>query len=206
MDAANYLAGVILEKLITGKVLLLVPGGSAMQVAVKAAKIISGVGHADLAVTLTDERFGTPGHADSNWHQLLKLGFKLKNARLLPVLTGADIAKTTKKFNTMLGEELAGADYKIGLFGIGADSHTAGILPESAALDSRDWAVSYKTGKFERITITPETIKKLDEAVVYAQGPEKEKAIENLNKDLDPRKYPAQLLKEAKRLKIFHEN
>ena len=104
----------------------------------------------------------------------------------------------------MLENELRAAEYKIGLFGIGADGHTAGVLPRSVAVNAMGWSVAYDAGTFERITITPKTIVKLDEAVAFAQGKEKWKVVEDLEKnDLDIHEQPAQILKKVPLLKIF---
>lgn len=202
--AAEFLAGKILGQLEKNKkVLWLVPGGSAMAVAVEAAKIISKYPHNNLTITLTDERYGVVGHKNSNWQQLIEKDFILPQARLLPVLYGESCAVTTEKFNTIIGDGLKKADYRIGLFGIGADGHTAGILPDNITVESEDWVTSYKTPQFERITIMPKTIEKLDEAITWAQGEQKWGVIESLKKDMDPKKQPAQLLKKVPALTIF---
>jgi len=201
---AEFIAGRILSYLENDKnVLWLVPGGSAITVAVETAKIIAEYPHVNLTVTLTDERYGAVGHKDSNWQQLKERGFSLPQARLLQVLEGKDLIVTTEKFNTIIDEELEKADYRIGLFGIGADGHTAGILPASSAAESKEWVSSYQAPQFERITVTSKTIEKLDEAVVWAQGKEKWYVIADLNRDIDVKKQPAQILKKVPTLTIF---
>ncbi len=202
--AAGFLAERILEQLKDGKkVLWLVPGGSAIAVATLAAKIISEHPHSNLIVTLTDERYGAVGHTDSNWQQLMDKGFSLPQAKLLPVLEGSDRTMTTKKFNTIIEAGFKEALYKIGLFGVGSDGHTAGILPESKAVDSLDWVCGYDTPQFVRITITPKAITELDEAVVFAQGKEKWPVIESLEKEINANLQPVQILKKVPRLTIF---
>ncbi|MBI3305930.1 6-phosphogluconolactonase [Candidatus Nomurabacteria bacterium] len=213
--AAKFIASKILKQLeISNKVLWFVPGGSAITVAVEAAKIISHTykhtyanTYNNLTVTLTDERFGRVGHKDSNWRELIERGFNLPEAKLLPVLniyTERSRSMTTEKFNTIIGDELQKADYRIGLFGVGADGHTAGILPLSAAVSAKEWACSYQAPKFERVTITSKTIDKLDEAVVWAQGREKWRVIKDIiEKEIDLNLQPAQVLREVKRLTIF---
>ena len=83
-------------------------------------------------------------------------------------------------------------DYKIGLFGIGVDGHTAGIMPPDTI------------SKWTRISITPQLIKKLDEIVLYVEGKEKIKILQKLDEDIDEITMPAQLLKSVPKLTIFY--
>jgi 6-phosphogluconolactonase/glucosamine-6-phosphate isomerase/deaminase len=211
-DPANFLAESILQQLKLGKkVFWFVTGGSSVAVCVKVAEILRESSNQNLlknlTVTLTDERYGTVGHSDSNWQQLLEKGFNLPEAQLLPVLIGEDRAVTTEKFNAILNQEFTTDKenkYTIGLFGIGKDGHTAGILPESSAVDSPDLAFSYDTPTFSRITITPKTIVKLDAIMVWAQGAEKWKIVKDLlEKEIEINKQPAQILKKVPLLTIF---
>ena len=202
---AEYIAKRILAKLKLGKkILWLMAGGSCISVEVLVAKIISKHPHENLTVTLTDERFGRVGHKDSNWQQLIEKGYSLPNAKLLPVLTGENRTKTVENFNTILQENLKKADYKIGLFGMGNDGHTAGILPRSEAVKASGFAFGYQTANFERITITKQVIEKLDEVVGFMQGKEKWPVIKDLEeKNIGTSIQPAQILKLVPRLTIF---
>ena len=124
---------------------------------------------------------------------------------MIPVLIDDDRNITTKKFIKILEEELKLADYRIGLFGIGVDGHTAGILPNSLAIQCQDLVCSYDTSVFSRITITPKVIEKLDEAIVWAQGEEKWEVLKNLEKNIDINLEPAQILKKVPLLTIFSD-
>lgn len=203
--AARFLADRILKELELGKkVLWFATGGSSVPVAAEATKIISKYPHKNLTVTLTDERYGPVGHPDSNLKQLTDKGFTLPEANFISVLAEEDIIMTTKNFNVALGRELDKAGYKIGLFGIGLDGHTAGILPNTEALNSPAFAFSYKTETFERITITPKAILKLDEAVVFMQGEQKWPVLETLEeKNININEQPAQVLRQVPLLTIF---
>ncbi len=205
-NAASFVALSILSRLKEGKrVLFFVPGGSAVSVAVKVSEIVKKYPHQNLTVTLTDERYGPVDHPDSNWRELLEKGFSLPEAKLMPVLAGEDRDTTVKKFDKMIHKGIEMAEYKIGLFGIGADGHTAGILPKSMAIKSRGLACGYDTPKFSRITITPKAVEKLDEAVVWAQGEEKWGVLKNMKKNIDITKQPAQVLKKVPLLTIFSD-
>jgi 6-phosphogluconolactonase/glucosamine-6-phosphate isomerase/deaminase len=212
--AAGSLASSILKQLRSGKqVLFFATGGSSISVGAKISKILREYPDKNLmknlTVTLTDERYGPLGHPDSNWQQLLDRGFSLPQARLIPVLTGENLSITTEKFSKALNEELMISEenkYRIGLFGIGADGHTAGILPGSKSVESLNLACGYDTPTFSRITITPKVIEKLDEAAVWAQGKDKWGVIENLLEENIPIiKQPAQILKKVPLLTIFSD-
>lgn len=205
-DAANFVANSILNQLKSGKkVLFLVPGGSAIAVAVKVAEILREHPHQNLIVTLTDERYGPVDHFNSNYFQLLEKGFNLPEGKLIPILSDEDLNITTQKFNQELEKELKIAEYKIGLFGIGADGHTAGILPKSEAINCQKLVCSYNTPIFSRITITSAMIEKLDEVVVWAQGAEKWEVLKNLQNDISVDLMPAQMLKKVPLLTIFSD-
>jgi len=205
---AKFLAESILRQLESGKkVLWFATGGSSIPVVIETARIIGKSSHSgicrNLHITLTDERYGPQGHPNSNWKQLIDKGFNLPDAKLIHILTGRDIVETTKTFNAILKQELAEMTFKIGLFGIGADGHTAGILPGSPAIDSECLAYSYTAPLFERITITLEVIDQLDEAVVFMQGEQKWHIISDLEKDIPVSVQPAQILKVIPTLTIF---
>ncbi|SRR5258708_2858828 len=184
-------------------VLWFVTGGSSIAIAAEASIEIAKHNHKNLTVMLTDERYGPLEHKDSNWQGLLKAGFHLPEAKLIPILSGKKMEETIKEFNKAIEREFSMADYKIGLFGIGADGHTAGILPESPAVNSRELASGYRSETFERITITPRAIAKFDEIIVFAKGKEKWKTLDDLNIEIDIRVQPAQILKKAPLLTIF---
>lgn len=203
-DAAEFVANAISNQLKQGKeVLFFVPGGSSIAVAVKVAELLKSQPHDKLSTTLTDERYGEVGHKDSNWQQLLDKGFDLPEAKLIPVLTGDDFETTVHNFNENLAYEFNVAKYTIGLFGVGKDSHTAGITPGSIAVKYPDLVCGHQTDKFARITVTPTLIKELDEAVVFMQGEEKWQVVKDFEKNIDVMKAPVQILKKIPLLTIF---
>lgn len=205
-EVAEYLQSVLLEQLGKGeKVVWLVPGGSAIAVTAIALRLLAGQDLSSLTIGLTDERFGPVGHADSNWLQMLQAGIDFGNAQLLPALTGVDQATTTTNYAAKLQKAFVGTDYKLGLFGMGPDGHTAGVLPGSPAVSSNQWAASYDAGNFVRLTMTPLAIEHLDEAVLYAMGPAKLTALQNLQTKLPVQLQPAQALKRVAKLTIFND-
>lgn len=203
-DAASFVASSILDKLKSGKhVLFFVTGGSSISVGVKIAELLRNYPHKNLTVALTDERYGPVEHINSNLFQLIQQGFNLPQAKIIPILTGKDRATEIKNFNEILNEEFIIAEYKIGLFGLGRDGHTAGILPDSKAVYSEDLVFGYSAPVFSRITITPKAIEKLDEAVVWAQGEDKWDVLKSFQTNIDIIKQPAQVLKKIPLLTIF---
>lgn len=204
---ADAIAVLLRQQLEAGKkVLWLIPGGSAIAIVMKVVERLAQQDLSLLSVTLTDERYGEVDHADSNWHQLEDLGFQLERAKLYPVLTGTDREQTTKEYAKTLEQLLADNEYRLGFFGIGPDGHTAGILPGSPAVNASEFAASYVAPNFERITMTPRAIARLDEVVVYAMGEAKWPLFDELETDLPLEKQPAQALKQVAHVTIFNDH
>lgn len=201
----EYITTVISDKLRSGEtVLWLVPGGSAMKIAVKVLANLEDEDTALLCITLTDERFGRPGHDDENWMQLDKLGFNTRTINAYRVLRGEDSETTAIEFSNKLEQMYAGFSYRIGLFGMGADGHTAGIKPNSPAISSGMLAAAYTGDDFERVTMTTYAISQLDEVVLYAHGADKSDQINKLlEEDIELEQQPAQVLKQVGVSTIF---
>jgi len=203
-DISDFVASSINRELQAGKnVLWFVSGGSVIETEVLISKKIKESLASKLVITLADERYGEVGHPDSNWFILNNLGFNVKGAKLIPFLGNKDINETTIDMEEILKYELIKSDYNIGVFGIGADGHTAGILSKSKALNDLNFVCNYNTELYNRITVTPKVIYMLDEAILYAMGESKHLSLENLKKDLSIEEEPAQLLKKVPLLTIF---
>lgn len=202
-----HLTTAITERLDAGEsVLWLVPGGSAMQSAAKVLERLEDVDTSRLCITLTDERYGAPGHEDENWSQLAKLGFSVSSINAYRVLRGEDAETTAADFSDKLAALFETYQYKIGLFGIGADGHTAGIKPHTIAVTSSDLAASFKGEDFERITMTAEAVRRLDEVVAYAYGEEKHDTLREILYEQKPlADQPAQVLKEVQTATLFSD-
>lgn len=205
-EVAEYIANNIKLHLDNNeKVFWLVAGGSSISIAVEASKILTGTKLNNLSVSLTDERYGPIGHKDSNWQQLLDSGFSLQGAQLIPVLEGDNLDNTTMSYAGMLASQLKDCDFSVGLFGIGSDGHTSGILPGSPAVASKALAVWYDGGDFKRITTTLQTIIKLDEVVAFAVGKQKWPVLDKLDRDISADIMPAQQLKQVHKLVVFND-
>jgi 6-phosphogluconolactonase/glucosamine-6-phosphate isomerase/deaminase len=203
-EVANFTANSINKQLELGKrVLWFVTGGSSIKVQSKIAPKINTKFPGRLVITLTDERFGKENHPDSNWYQLKQLGFEIDKVKIINFLEGESFTDTVKRLRIVLREELVKADYKIGMFGIGIDGHTAGILPHTEAVNSLELVCAYETPQFDRVTITPKLISQLDEAVVFAMGENKWPILEKLAKEFPLEEDPSQILKTVPLLTIF---
>lgn len=176
-----------------------------MPIVVAVSRRLENENLSSLTVSLSDERYGPVGHSDSNWAQLLELGFYLPGAMLQPVLEGKSFEQTADDFSSFLEKQLAQADFKLGFIGIGPDSHFAGIKPGSPAIESKAMAVSYKWNDYERITMTFGAIEKLDTVISYLAGESKARAIKELQKDSPVAKIPSQILKKLKQAVIFND-
>lgn len=206
VPVVEYLVNTIQGQLKNGrKVLWLVAGGSSIPIAVEVSKMLTKSRLSNLSVSLTDERYGPIGYKDSNWQQLLEAGFILQGAKLMPVLEGGNPEDTNLLYAGILASQLKDCDFSIGLFGIGQDGHTAGILPGSPAVATKTLTACYDGKDFKRITTTLQTITKLNEVVVFAVGKEKWPVLDKLDSDVSPDIMPAQLLKQVRKLTIFND-
>lgn len=204
-SVADYLARIISDKLKNDKkVLWLITGGSTIPVAVSASKAIQGV-DSDLYISLTDERPGPVGHADSNWFQLQSGGLEYQSREYYEILQNKSIQQEVTDYDAWLGHMLVSADYKIGFLGVGPDGHTAGILPGDSLKFSLPNAGFWDDRERQRISITPEAIAKLDEVVVYLTGETKQPLLDKLRSDQDPEEFPAQYLKSAGKLTVYND-
>lgn len=206
-EVVGYLVELISAKLSADKaVLWLVSGGSAIKIEKEVASRLSAAARLNnLTVLLADERYGPPGHPDSNWEQLKQAGFLLPGAQFMPILSDKSIEETTAQFSYILKRSLLEHDYKVGLFGMGVDGHTAGILPASPAVSSPELAVHYDGGEYQRITCTAAAITNLDEAILYAVGAEKSIMLDKLSSKVGINEQPAQVLKKVPKLTIFND-
>ncbi|CAN5385608.1 hypothetical protein BH10PAT4_BH10PAT4_2700 [soil metagenome] len=200
----EYLASTISSQLADGKkVLWILSGGSGGKVCAEVSKRLTGPLN-NLLATLSDERFVPQGHSDENWQQLLDAGFSVTGATVYRPIQGKDRGTTTRDLGRWIKQAYEDVDYKIGVFGIGTDGHTAGLKPGTFAVEAANWTTDFSGEDFERITMTFNAIEKLDEIVVQAMGADKATILnELLTKDIDIKQQPAQVLKSVAKSTIF---
>lgn len=205
-NAATKIAKELTDHLKKGeRVLLLLSGGSNIKTAAMISdKLRGAVDASNLYVTLMDERYGPISHKDENWQQLLDAGFVLPGANLYRPLIGQNLTNTTAAFSDWIQTQLSKADYKIGLFGLGTDGHTAGIKPGSPAVNSEKLVVSYIGEDFTRVTISFVAILALDTAIIQVSGSDKQFVISELiNQGIPLERQPAQILKRLPKAIIY---
>lgn len=199
----------IARELRSGKrILWLVCGGSNISLIIRAMDSIPAELMHALTITLVDERYGPVGHADSNWQQLIEAGFKTGQAKTLPVLEdGKSLAETAEKYAAMIEQAVHTNDVVIGVFGIGADGHVAGILPDSpAANEEKAWAIGYEAAPFRRLTLTFPALKNVDTAYAFAFGEAKHAALHQLQTETVPlTEQPAQILKQLPKAYVYSD-
>ncbi len=202
--ATKYLAETISSHLAAGeKVLWILSGGSGGKVCAEVSKQLKG-DLSNLATTLSDERYVPLGDPDENWQQLLDYGFSVPGATTYRPIQGKDRATTAADLGEWLKTQYDQTDYKIGLFGMGTDGHTAGLKPDTTAVTASGWATDFSGNDFERITMTFGAIKQLDEVVIQAMGDDKTEVLDILiHQDLPPETQPAQILKSVAKSTLF---
>jgi 6-phosphogluconolactonase/glucosamine-6-phosphate isomerase/deaminase len=155
----------------------------------------------NLTVLLLDERFGIPGHADSNWQQLQTAGFDPKQAKVIQTLQREKTLEITCSEYDDAVHEVVDKTHKqggivIAQCGIGGDGHIAGILPRSPAVNDSEWVTCYDGGAYQRITLTPVAWESIDVAYAFAYGDTKKGTLTRLKNDaLSVDDQPSQLLK-----------
>ena len=141
------------------------------------------------AVVVTDDRFGQKFHEKSN--ELMIAGTKLlsyleeKNIKFYPVLENKNIDLTTKDFDETLRYIFNYFPKSVGILGVGADGHTAGIpaileISEKILEDKESLALNFDdSGKYgQRITMTFNALAKLDLLILIVVGEDKKEALD----------------------------
>jgi 6-phosphogluconolactonase/glucosamine-6-phosphate isomerase/deaminase len=208
-DGVADLAERLVRELAAGKhVLWLTSGGSNIPSSVQIMDNISAGLSKQLSVSLADERYGEPGHSESNWAQLMQAGFSGKHATLLPVLKpGVSFEQTIRTYNQLMEKAFASHDVIIAQLGIGPDGHVAGILPHSpATTETTALVTGYKDPPLTRITLTFPGLSRVTAAYVFAFGKPKQKALVSLHTQALPKtEQPAQILSELPEAYIYND-
>jgi 6-phosphogluconolactonase/glucosamine-6-phosphate isomerase/deaminase len=198
----------LVAELASGKrVLWLVCGGSNIAAEVEIMKTVPADLSKNLTVSLTDERYGAVGHKDSNWQQLLEAGFDIKSGKGMPVLSGGTFEQTVTDYAALAKDLFEKNDIVIALFGIGADGHIAGILPDSPAADeTTKLAAGYDNPPYTRLTLTFPGLKQIDVACAIALGDSKKQALQKLRtQDIKLTAQPSQILKKLPEAYLYSD-
>ena len=192
-------------------VVWLVCGGSNIRIQTKVMEKLNEK-YPELLDSLTiipmDERYGMEGHADSNYKQMLEAGFDAGEAHWFDILVNdLPLAETVEYYEDLVDDTFAEAQFVVGTFGMGADGHTAGILPNSpAVLDNAANVVGYQAPGFTRLTLTPHILTRCNQAFVLAYGTEKATALHNLfDNKLSLQQMPAKLHYEIENVTVYND-
>lgn len=162
-----------------------------------------------LIVLPMDERYGNPGHENSNSELMRKSGFLPGAAEWIDVLAhNVSFAETIAYYDAVVSEAIALAHVVIGQFGLGADGHMAGILPGSPACEE-DYAtvIGYEWDDYVRLTLSPRTLSETHIAYVPAYGESKTEALKRLKLGIEPiEELPARVLYEIPEVYVYNDS
>ncbi len=206
-DGAELLLSTLEKAAATTQVLWIVSGGSNIDIAVAIAKRLDQACARNIQACLADERFGQLGHADSNYQKLVVAGWPLDKINLVPVLMdGADLEITARNYAQAIEQLFSSSDIIIAQLGIGADGHTAGVLPHSVAVESSKPVDFYKGPDFDRITLTLRALAQVHVAFVFAYGPDKQAALADLSThETSLAEAPCQILKQIPSCNVYND-
>ncbi len=192
---------------ITQKTLLLLSGGSCVNIYKELAKFLS-TSELDfdyLAIAQVDERF-QPKQITDNRQQTTKNDINaevIKETGLWEICSKRNIPyylvsqegileQSAEQYNKIIEKLFKEYVYKVAILGIGEDGHTAGLLPGYEKVWNKDkLVVGYEVdsgqnsarAEFcqknfkERISLTPKALQQLDQAIIVAVGEKKKRAI-----------------------------
>jgi 6-phosphogluconolactonase/glucosamine-6-phosphate isomerase/deaminase len=210
--AVRTIAGRICDSLHSGKrVLWLTSGGSNVAVEVEVMKLIrkhAGKELSGLAVLPMDERYGKPGHKDSNTEALRRAGFDPGDATWVDVLVhDVNFEQTVHFYGEVVAAALANAGVIIGQFGLGNDGHVAGVLPGSPATgENANAVIGYEWDDYTRMTLTAAALKRVQVAYVVAYGQSKKAALTRLQKNIeDFAELPAKILYDIPEVSVYND-
>ena len=97
-------------------------------------------------VCMADERYGLPFHKNSNEFLVKNFGMidylAGKKIKFHKILEGKSIEQTEQSYDQIVRTLFAKYKDKVGVMGVGANVHTAGIFPKSKALKTPAYVVS----------------------------------------------------------------
>ncbi len=138
-----------------------------------------------VTVTLVDERFVPPDHADSN-ERLVRENLirgHAAAASFLPMVSDADIVTAAQACEQALHRQLP---CDVLILGMGADGHTASWFPDSNELDlvtdstnpALVAAVTTPSSPHQRVTMTKTAVMQSEQIVLHITGADKRDVLE----------------------------
>jgi 6-phosphogluconolactonase/glucosamine-6-phosphate isomerase/deaminase len=161
-----------------------------------------------LAILPMDERYGKPGHDDSNTQALRHAGFDPGEATWVDVLMhDVPFDQTVSFYNDVASAALANAGVIVGQFGMGDNGHVAGVQPDSPAAEADEATVAgYDWSDYRRLTLTPAALKQVDVGYMLAYGGGKKDALQRMQQNKETlHKLPAILLYEIPEVYVYND-
>lgn len=158
------------------------------------------------AVALIDERFGKKLHENSNEQMIKGTGLvqylSKQNIRIYPILENQSMRDSAENYDETLRFIFNYFPKSIGILGVGADGHAAGIPVitkiSQKILDDKSLLVSFYDDEEsfykQRITLTFLALSKLDEIIVLVFGKDKKKALKLMFKEGSIAEIPSRFL------------
>jgi 6-phosphogluconolactonase/glucosamine-6-phosphate isomerase/deaminase len=158
------------------------------------------------AVALIDERFGKKLHENSNEQMIKDTGLvqylSKQNIRIYPILENQSMRDSAENYDETLRFIFNYFPKSIGILGVGADGHAAGIPAitkiSQKILDDKSLLVSFYDDEEsfykQRITLTFLALSKLDEIIVLVFGKDKKKALKLMFKEGSIAEIPSRFL------------
>src|SRR3989344_3507430 len=206
-DGGQAKAHDLLKKLVDKDTLLALSGGASVDygaMIVGSSDILSG------AICVVDERYGEEFHKDSNELLLKNQGIKNfadeKCIESHKILKGKGFLETVKIYDKEIEDLFKRFPKRVGVMGVGANMHTAGIFQNSDAAHSADFVVAEEVDDQypKRITLTLKALGEFTNFIIMMFGPAKQNALKMLmdEKVNDMQKFPAIFYRKAK-IKCF---
>ena len=179
-EEGNLKAHDILKTLVDKSTLLALSGGRSPDYAkmlVEGGDVFPG------AVCIIDERFGEPYHMDSNEFVIRNFGVEnfliSNNIEYHRILEEKTMEETARDYNQKINELFSRFPNKVGVMGMGADLHTAGIFPQSKALASEDYVIAemYENKYPKRVTMTMKALSRFQNFIILVFDVTKKPAL-----------------------------
>lgn len=186
-----------------------VSGGSCIEPQCRILQSLQANQLSNLTVMLADERYGAPGHANSNYQQLVDAGFVRAGLKFDILLEqGSTLESTVAAYRTGVEAAINSSNAAIATLGIGTDGHTAGILPSfSADAIAEGSVIEYETPQFTRISVSPSVLSNLQNAWVFAYGDQKRPIVEQLWQKTEAiMRLPAQVLYDIPFVTVYNDS
>ena len=166
---------------------LVLSGGSTPRGAYHRLAAMENLRWACTEIFFSDERFVPPDHPDSNYHMARQALLKsIQPRKVFAIPTDGDPASAAERYDEVLRQQYGASVldpavplFHLTLLGLGADGHTASLLPDQPVLkETSRWAAAVAEGRPEpRITLTYPALNASGLMLFLVTGKEKREAL-----------------------------